>query len=280
MFQRAVVLVLVSLLLAATLQAAVVYDFRQTTRTDAQGGKQSETTGKGIIDGDRSRIEFLGGDGFPAGSYLISRRGADEILIVDPKRKIYGEIDLSSMTSQLASGSVEITNLRTDVRQLPDHPTISGFPTDHYRIETTYRITVTRGPLPLTQDVQSVVEKWTTSAFGDVAGGFLDQNVFRTGNEQIDAILEAEVSKVTGLPLRQISTVTTTGVGNLSRSSSKIGLAPKRTTVSEILLSNVRVEAVPATMFEIPPGFRVAEPGDSRGDDKKLHVLSMEESEQ
>ncbi|MFN2441786.1 MAG: hypothetical protein ABR517_03790 [Thermoanaerobaculia bacterium] len=277
MAQRAAFIAILIALLTSSIHAAVVYDFRQTARSDAQGGEQTETSGKGVIEGDRSRVDFTAGTAFPIGSYIISRKGADQILMIDPKRSVYGEIDLSTMASMLASGSIEVSGVKTNVTQLPDHPTISGFPTDHYRIETSYRITLKSGPLPLTQDVNTVIEKWTTNAFGDVAGGFLDRSVLRTGEPNIDKILEAEFSKVKGLPLRQISTVNTVGVGSLARSSDQIGYAPRRTSVNEILLSNIRVESVPSSLFEIPAGYRRADDKESKSDENRMTVLSMEE---
>lgn len=276
MVQRAAFTAILIALLTGSIQAAVLYDFRQTARSDSSGD-QTEASGAGIIDGDRSRVDFTAGTAFPIGAYIISRKGADQILLVDPKRSVYGEIDLSTMASMLASGSIEVTGVTSNVTQLPDHPTISGFPTDHYRIETSYRITLKNGPLPLTQDVHTVIEKWTTNAFGDVAGGFLDRSVLKTGEPNLDKVLEAEFSKVKGLPIRQISTVSTTGVGNLARGGKKVGYSPKRTSVNEILLSNIRVEAVPSSLFEIPAGYTRADERDSKGDDNRMHVLSMEE---
>jgi hypothetical protein len=121
-----------------------------------------------------------------------------------------------------------------------------------------------------------VVEKWTTAAFGDVAGAFVDDSVFRTGNREFDDLISSELGKVKGLPLRQLTRVTTAGAGNLSKPSANLGTSPMRIQTTEILLSNIRVEAVPAADFEIPVGFSPFDPGSVRRDEQKVHVLSME----
>lgn len=259
--------------------AAVLYDFKQTSRSAARDGTPVVVEGRGVIDGDRSRVDFTGGNGYRIGSYIITRDGADDVLMVDPRSKSYAAVDLSSLADRIASGQIEITNLKTKVELLKDHPMVSGFPTDHYRIETSYEITWKGGPLPLTQSVATVVEKWTTTAFGDVAGSFVDDSVFRTGNAEFDELLSAELGKVKGLPLRQVTRVTTSGTGNLARPSANLGVAPSRVQTNEMLLSNIRMETVPAAYFEVPAGFLPVDPGSVRRDEQKVHVLSMESNE-
>ncbi len=260
--------------LSTTLSAAVAYDFRQTHRSDGQSVASGEAEGKGFIDGDRSRVEFTRGNMYPAGAFIIATRGANRVLFANPETRAYSEVNVVALASRIASGEIEIRNLKTHVEQLQDHPTVSGFPTDHYRTETTYEITVRGSTLALTQKVITVIEKWTTNAFGDVAGAFLDLETFRTGNREVDALLEAELSKVKGLPLRTVTTVTTTGTGNLATPGSKLAPA-RRVQVNELLLSNVRTEQTSASLFEVPAGFSKADSRDA-GEQSRVHMLSME----
>ncbi len=58
------------------------------------------------------------------------------------------------------------------------------------------------------------------------------------------------------------------GTGNLARSGSK------RTQVSELLLSNVRVEPAPASAFLVPAGYTKAMSRDEQ--QSRVHMLSME----
>ena len=271
--------VMAGVVVAIHTSAAVLYDFRQTSRSATQDGTPMLVEGRGVIDGDRSRVDFTGGNGYRIGSYIITKDGADDVLMVDPRSKSYAAVDLSSLASRIASGQIEITNLKTKVELLKDHPMVAGLPTDHYRIETSYQITWRGGPLPLTQSVSTVVEKWTTTAFGDVAGSFVDDSVFRTGNREFDELLSTELRKVKGLPLRQVTRVTTSGSGNLSKPSTTLGVTPSRIQTNEMLLSNVRVETVPASYFEVPVGFSAVDAGAVRRDEQKVHVLSMESND-
>lgn len=253
--------------LSSMASGAVAYDFRQTYRSDRQSGKAAEAEGKGLIEGNQSRIEFTGGNIYPAGAFIISTRGANNVILANPETKSYSETNLAALASRMAAGEVEVRNVRTRVEQLPDHPTVSGFPTDHYRTETTYEITVRGTAIAITQNVHTVVDKWTTNAFGDVAGAFIDLDSFQTGNKEIDEILESELAKVKGLPLRTVTSVTTTGAGNLARSG-------KRVQVGELLLSNVRVVPAAASSFVVPAGYTKATGQNS--EQSRVHMLSME----
>src|SRR5579872_905986 len=66
------VMVLLVVGIVQTLSAAVQYEFRQTTHSDLESMPPTDVTGRGIIDGDRSRVEFLSGTGFEIGTYIIS----------------------------------------------------------------------------------------------------------------------------------------------------------------------------------------------------------------
>jgi hypothetical protein len=71
-----------------------------------------------------------------------------------------------------------------------------------------------------------------------------------------------------------VTTVTTSGSGNLARPSSKLAPA-KRSQVSELLLSNVRIEPAPAAFFEIPAGYMKAD-GQPSAEQSRVHMLTME----
>lgn len=278
MMRRVIPALLLATLVSGVLPAAVLYDFRQTFRSDAQGRPAGEVEGSGVIDGDRSRIDYTGGNLYPIGTYVIAQAGARQFLVVNPISKTYAEISSESMSQRLKSGEIEIANLKTRVEKMGQGIPVAGFPTEHWVIEMTYQVTWKGGPIPLTQNVQSLVERWTTAAFGDVAGTFLDQSALMTGDPKIDEIINAEMSKVKGFPLRIVTTVGTTGTGNLTpNTGSRLQVAPTRMQSSEMLLSNVRLESVPAARFEIPAGFTVADPTQrKKTDDNQMHVLSLE----
>ena len=125
------ILLATSLLLSVTgVHGAVQYEFRQTFHSDVEALPSNNMTGRGIIDGDRYRVEFLSGTAFPAGSYLISNATKQQIW-VDPSKKSYVEVNAASVASALGASHITISNKKIDVTQMPDHPILAGLPTDH-----------------------------------------------------------------------------------------------------------------------------------------------------
>src|SRR3954470_4442492 len=61
---------------ASSAPAAIQYEFRQTTSSDLDTIPSTDCAGRAIIDGDRSRIEFVTGNAYPAGTYLIATNGS------------------------------------------------------------------------------------------------------------------------------------------------------------------------------------------------------------
>jgi len=51
--------------------AAVQYEFIQHTQSDVSLSRPSNLTGRALIDGDRSRVDFLTGDLYPPGTYCL-----------------------------------------------------------------------------------------------------------------------------------------------------------------------------------------------------------------
>src|SRR5712692_10790108 len=90
---RRVLVVIAILALAQSVSAAVQYEFRQTTHSDLESMPSVDMTGRGVIDGDRSRVEFTSGNGYVPGSYVISNNGSKTLIFVDPARKTYVEIN-------------------------------------------------------------------------------------------------------------------------------------------------------------------------------------------
>src|SRR3954452_15481252 len=61
---------------ASSASAAIQYEFRQTTSSDLDTIPSTDCAGRAIIDGDRSRIEFVTGNAYPSGTYLIATNGS------------------------------------------------------------------------------------------------------------------------------------------------------------------------------------------------------------
>lgn len=275
------ILLAISLLLAVTgVQGAVQYEFRQTFRSDVDTMPPNDMTGRAVIDGDRYRVEFLSGTAFPSGSYLISTNGARQQIWVDPSKRSYVEVNAAGVASALGASRITITNKKIDMTPMPDHPVFAGLPTDHYRLVMSYDIAVPFGQIQLKQSVTAVIDKWTTMAYAGAADGFLADGGIRTGNPDIDDLVSAENTKIKGFPLRQTIEVTTVNA-TPRPSGSKLPLKQIHTQTRELTITRIESKAeVAATLFQIPAGFRKADP--LRDDTQKapVHVLSMEPEKQ
>jgi hypothetical protein len=275
------ILLAISLLPAVTgVQGAVQYEFRQTFRSDVETMPPNDMTGRAVIDGERYRVEFLSGTAFPPGSYMITTNGSKQQIWIDPSKKSYVEVNAAGVASALGASRITITNKKIDVTPMPDHPVIAGLPTDHFRMVMSYDIAVPFGQLQLKQSVTTVIDKWTTMAYAGIADGFLADGGIHTGNPDIDDLVSAENTKIKGFPLRQTTEVTTMNATPRS-SGSQIPLKQVHTQTKDMTITAIESKPeVAATLFQIPAGFRKADP--LRDDTQKapVHVLSMEPEKQ
>lgn len=248
------------LLVSLPASAAVRYEFRQTTRSDVQALPSGDLAGRATIDGSAARVDFVGKSMYGENAWVVTRDGGKNLLVFDPTAKTYVQIDVDSVAAALGATEIDITNLKSNVKLLPDHPQIAGYPTDHYRMESSYDVTVRLGELLMTQTVHTVIEKWTTNAFGEVEAFFLMDGGVRTGNPKLDEIITLETSQMKGLPLRQMVRITTSNHSKgAARTPSKIALAPNRTQLSEMLVTSIQMVNPEPSTFSIPPGYRKVE---------------------
>ncbi len=269
----------ISLLLAVTgVQGAVQYEFRQTYRSDVESMPSNDTTGHAVIDGDRYRVDFLGGTAYPPGSYVISN--SKQQIWVDPAKKSYVEVNAAGVASALGSSRIVISNKKIDVTPMADHPIIAGLPTDHTRMVMSYVIAVPVGQITLKQSVTAVIDKWTTMAYAGVAENFLAGSAIHTGNADLDELFTAENSQIKGFPLRETTEITTVNA-NPSAPNSKLALKPTHTQTRDLTITSIQATAeVAAALFQIPAGFHKATP--LRDDTQKtpVHVRSLERETQ
>src|SRR4051812_14775023 len=122
---RRVMLGVVLALAVQNASAAVEYEFRQITHSDLESVPPTDFTGRAVIDGDRSRVEFVSGIGYPPGTYLISTNGSRTMTFVDPARKAYLEVNAGSVSAALGTTKLSITNKKIDLVEMDDHPVIA-----------------------------------------------------------------------------------------------------------------------------------------------------------
>ena len=269
----------IALLVAGTVQnasSAVQYEFRQTTHSDLETMPSSDMTGRGVIDGDRSRVDFLSGNGFRAGTYVFTTNGSKTMTFVDPAKKTYVDVNAAGVASAIGSARITVANKKIGLTQLDDHPVIAGLPTDHYRLTINYNITVAFGTIPLTQTVNEIIDKWVTQALGEIGETFLASGGIRTGNPDLDDLILTENTKIKGFALRQTISVTTLN-DNPQPMGTKLQMNRSLTQTRELTVTSIEPKAsVPADLFIVPASFRKPDP--LRDDTQKapLQILSLQ----
>jgi hypothetical protein len=241
---------------ATSASAAIQYEFTQKNSTPAAVEPVTDLTARAVVDGDRSRVDFLGGTLYPPGTYVISTDSSRRLVFVDPTKQWFTEIDTATVATTLGSSAIRISNFKTNFEPRQDQPIIAGHPTEHTRLTLRYDITVTVKGIPLTQHVQTDVDTWATSDFASQTSNAFLSNL-RTGNLDIDRLLDAESLKLKGFPLRQ--TVTTRAVADLPPSRSQLQTPTTKTIVREMWVSSIRETRSDPSVFLIPATYRRAE---------------------
>ncbi|HUO84989.1 MAG TPA: hypothetical protein VM534_07745, partial [Thermoanaerobaculia bacterium] len=256
--------------------AAVRYEFEQVTRYDSALTPPARFIGRAVIDGNRSRVDYLDGSTAGNGKYVLSTSTSAVLYLVDPASKSYIETDQSGATASTANRlDIKISNFKSGMEDLGASEPIAGHPTHRYRLTTTYNITIRVGGLALGKNVRTVVEKWTTPAFPEIEAMMLD-DVMVTGNQNLDRLIQEETSKIPGFPLRQVISVETRTDDRRLRQSSVLQFNQTRTQQTEMIVRRIERTSVPSAMFELPAGFRRQE---ARGKEEKpqIHILHLEE---
>lgn len=258
--------------------AGVSYEFVQNTQSNIEQIPSTTLTGRAIIDGPRSRIDFGSGNVYAPGAYVISTDASRTLLYVDPVSKTYSEVNAAGIAAMYGAADIKVNNFKTNTTLLDDHPTIAGIPTNHYHLTISYDMTLQYGTMPLTQNISEEIDKWTTPRFGDVADAFFANGSVKTGNPKLDELIDAETRSIKGFPLRQTVTVRTTSPIAIS-GELKSRLNDVRTQQRELLITKIHEQQADASVFHIPSTFRKLEPGEQTNLTKQsdMTVLSFDD---
>jgi hypothetical protein len=248
--------VALTLVVAHAASGAIQYDFIQTSRSDSGSAQPLDFTARAIIDGNRSRVDFLGGNAYPPGTYVISNNNARQFLFVDPTQKSYTELNTMTVASALGTSDIKIENFTSSVTKLEDRPVIAGIPADHYRLTMTYDITVTFRAMPLKQSVRTTIDKWTTIQFGDSVDDAFAGATLQTGNPDLDKLIAAEATRIRGFPLRQSFQVVTTNLSAKSNASSPLRVPMTHTRVREVTVTSIGEVKSDPRAFHVPTDYR------------------------
>lgn len=259
-------------LLAIPAFSAIQYEFIQRTTHEGVEIPATELAGRATLEGLRSRIDFTGGDVYPAGTYMVSIDGSRSLFFVDPEKKWYTEVNTAGIATAVTASNIQIANLKSNIEKVSDGEVVAGHATEHYKLTITYEITVPYRSLALKQNVRTVIHTWTSPKFGDV-GRTAFSNALRTGNAEVDKLVETETTKVHGLPLRQSVTITMTNATGRPIKSN-LPLPPTRTITRETHITRIGETTPGAMTFKIPAGYRKSDMPDAPA--PPMHVLDMQ----
>lgn len=260
----------------AAAPGAIQYEFKQITKTDPPSEKPRIMKGSVFLDQGMSRVDYSKDSSSGAGTWIISRNGGRDMIYVDPKSKTYLVNSTGDLSETLGGVQLQISNLVLDSRHLGSGPVMAGYPTDHYRITATYDVSISLGPIPLVQHVETVIDKWTTTAFGDVGATYFRGNLPHSGDPEIDRIIEAETTDAPGFPLRQISSITTTLSNRNLPKSTQIEVPRKRRQTTELVVTKVgRAESEPSR-FQIPASYNPIDQSSLLGETGSFQNLTPE----
>lgn len=260
--------------------AGVSYEFVQSTQSDIEQIPSTNLTGRAIIDGVRSRVDFVSGNIYAPGAYVLSTDGNKTLLWVDPVTKTYSEISATAVAASYGSSNVKIDNFKSNVTKLDDHPVIAGVPTEHYHQTISYDMTLPYGTMPLTQNIREEIDKWTTLQFGDITEAFLAGGTVRTGNPQLDQIIDVETTAIKGFPMRQTVTVSTTNPRGAAPGS-ELKLSNVRRQQRDLMITAIHEIHPIAAAFSIPTSFTkidAAQQQKNLAKPSQVTVLSFEPS--
>jgi hypothetical protein len=270
----------VVLVVAVNASAAIEYEFRQISHSDLENVQPTDFNGRALIDGDRSRVEFLNGTGYKPGTYVISTNGSRTMTFVDPAKKAYLDVNAGTVATTLGAAKFSISNKKVDLTQMEDHPIIAGLPTDHYRLSLSYDITLTISGLTLTQAVSALEDKYVTNAFGEVSSTYLAGGALKTGNQDLDDLIDIENTKVKGFALKQVTSTTTTN-NSKAVPGSKLQVSRTNTTTREITVTSIQPKpSVNMAVFMVPNGFHKADVAKDDTAKAPFHQLSLEPAPQ
>jgi hypothetical protein len=252
---RKTTLAIVLLLATRSGWAGVSYEFVQSTQSDIEQIPATTLTGRALIDGPRSRVDFVTGNIYAPGAYVISTDGSRTLLFVDPTSKSYSEVNSSAIAATYGANNIKLDNFKTNTTLLQDHPNVAGIPTDHYHLTISYDITLQYGTRPLTQRVSEEIDKWTTTRFGDVSDAFFAGGSVKTGNPKLDELIDTETRSIKGFPLRQTIVMRTTNPMGIAPGT-QLKLSNVRTQQRELLITKIQEQVADATAFHIPVAFK------------------------
>ncbi len=244
------------LLSALNLRAGVFY--KAVTESDGQGADTEVTS---WVDGDKAKILFEESNNPTAksGSYIITTDAGKTMYLVDPKEKTYMKWDLNQMLVLAGSmmesmkGMVDMTfsNLKVEQLEKSSGDKMLGYSTTRYKYKTSYDLEVKVFGMRRSQSTESIQEMWVTNKLKDAAMNvWLRQEPPSSGNQELDKLIKAEMSKNQGFPLKSVTRST---VKSYNKKKTKV--KDQNTTVTTTTVTELKKMSISADTFVIPSDY-------------------------
>jgi hypothetical protein len=254
--QRVVLAAVVVGVCAWSVEAGVVY----TAITRGEGSKGAEmanVTVKAWVADDKAKVEFeeSGNPMIGKGNYLLTNDGGETLYLVNPQEKTYAKWDLNEMMGmaggavKMARGMMNMKFSQPAVEKVIEEPgqPIVGLPTTHYRYHTTYTMSLAFMGMKRDTKIDQMEDIWAAPQLTEAAFGvWLRKGPPKTGDEQLDALIAAQMSKMHGVPLKTVTVTTHT--------DEKKGTSETTTTTMEV--TSMQTVPIPDSAFVLPSDYK------------------------
>ncbi|MBN1426037.1 DUF4412 domain-containing protein, partial [Candidatus Fermentibacteria bacterium] len=207
---------------------------------------------KAWADGDNGKVEFAESknDMMGKGTYLVTTDGGKTVYLVNPKEKTYAVWDMDAMM-QLAGGAMGVVKMTiTDpkVERLLEEPgpAMLGYPTTHYKSRTSYTMSMSVMGIKSQSTTVKEQDTWATTKLPDASLGMWLRNAPKSGNEELDKLIAAEMDVMKGVPLKTVTATTTTDTKKKKAETSTTTMEVTVLTPMDVAESN----------FAIPDGYK------------------------
>jgi hypothetical protein len=254
--------------------AGLYYEAVTTTQGKGQGDMGNMKV-KAWVDGNSAKVEFADSKNemMKKGTYLLTTDGGTTIYLVNPKEKTYSVWDMNAMMQFAggAMGMMKMTITDPKVERLLEEsgPAILGYPTTHYKSRTSYAMSVSVIGMKSQSTIVKEQETWATTALADAGFGIWLRNAPKSGNEELDKLVEAEMGMVKGVPLKTVTVTTTTDTKRKKAETSTMTMEVTTLQAMDVAESNF---AIPDGYEEVqlfPMGEMPKEEGQEKDEDSK-----------
>ena len=250
MIRRTIAMMLITCLWAVSASAGIYYEAVTTTEGKGQGD-MGDMKLKAWVEGENAKVEFHQSKNpmLEKGTYLLTHDGGKTMYLVNPKEKTYSKWDMQAMMN-IAGGAMGMVKMEIsdpEVEQITREPgpEILGYPTTYHKSRISYETSVSVIGMKSTSKTMKEQEIWATTALTDPGLNMWLRDVPKSGNEDLDNLIEAEMETVEGIPLKTLTVTTTT--------DTKKNKSETSTMTMEV--TKVETKTIPDSTFEIPEGY-------------------------